>query len=385
MRYLLVFGLALAGRTALAQAKATDFTIHQDYVSTRALGMGNAFTAVADDYNAIFYNPAMLAWRQRAELRMFVRAAATPQTLKLYGEINDAGKAADPTQAYSDLITKHYGETFYLRAPTLGAAYVRPNWGIAFIPADLSLDAAVHRQIGPSLNVNSYLDSTLAYAYSRKVNWFGKGHLTSWGATVKTIHRFNVNEALLAADLAQNQTIWDTQMATSGLTFDLDAAFAWRPPIPTGTFGFVRYLRPTFSVVGRNLVDEGYPVNLHILKNGGAGQPPKLQRRMDVGTKLELPRFWVFEPKFALDVRDIGHDMFTMRKGFHVGTEMYWRMYNWWKGYWSAGLNQGYWTLGFGGRFSIFQLELASYGEEMGTIARPKENRRYVAELSLAF
>jgi hypothetical protein len=217
------------------------------------------------------------------------------------------------------------------------------------------------------------------------MNWFGRGHQTSWGATAKAVHRFNVSEALLAADLAQNQSVWDTTLSSEGLTVDADLAFAWRPPVPEGFFHFLDYARPSFSVVGRNLADYGFPTSFHILKNSGEREPPRMQRRLDLGSKFELPRFWVFDPKFALDVRDIGHQNFTMRKGLHVGAEMFWKMRNWWKGYWSVGLNQGYWTAGFGGRLTIFQLELASYGEEVGTIRRPQESRRYVAELSLSF
>ncbi|MCB0343255.1 MAG: hypothetical protein KDD59_13500, partial [Bdellovibrionales bacterium] len=51
-------------------ADVLDFSIHQEYTSTRALGMGNAFSAVAEDYNALFYNPAALARRKDGNLHM---------------------------------------------------------------------------------------------------------------------------------------------------------------------------------------------------------------------------------------------------------------------------------------------------------------------------
>ena len=382
----LAFALAVCPvvQFAYAEGPAADYTIHQDYVSTRALGMGNAFTAVVDDMSAMFYNPALLAWRTRGELKMFVRGGTTPASLKLFDEINEADKATDPELAYSDLIKKHYGEHFYYRVPTLGAAYVRPNWGLAFIPADLSLDASVHRNLGPSLNVTSFLDSTLAYTYARKMNWFGRAHQTSWGVTLKSIHRFHISEALLATDLAQNASVWDTSLATEGLTIDADASLAWRPPLSDGFFNFLKYARPSFALVGRNLGDYGYPVNFHLLSKQSE-TPPRLGRRMDFGTKWEFPKVWVFESHAAVDVRDIGHPNFTMRKGLHAGFEAYWRMYNWWRGHWSVGANQGYLTAGFGARLAWFQLDLATYGEEVGTINAPKQSRRYMAELALDF
>jgi hypothetical protein len=92
--------------------------------------MGNAFAAVADDHSAIFYNPAALAFRKDGQLRMFIRAGATPESIKLFDEIDKAGKTddADKTQAYTDLITSHYGDHFYYRVPTIGAVWARPGW-----------------------------------------------------------------------------------------------------------------------------------------------------------------------------------------------------------------------------------------------------------------
>jgi hypothetical protein len=377
-----LFFMLLSTGAHAQTVKSLDFTIHQEYTSTRALGMGNAFAAVADDHSAIFYNPAALAFRKDGQLRMFIRAGATPESIKLFDEIDKAGKTddADKTQAYTDLITSHYGDHFYYRVPTIGAVWARPGWGIAFIPADLSLDASVHRQVGPMLNVNTYVDTTLAFAYAHKLKWFDKRHQMSWGATVKSIHRFHVGEAISAGQLAQGQDAFDTSHANEGMTVDLDLALFWKPPAD----GFMRHLAPSFALVGRNLIDYGFKQNFHFI-DPNSGEPPKLQRRFDVGSKWELPKFWVFDPHIAIDIRDIGHENWTPRKGVHAGAELYWKMFNWWKGHWSVGMNQMYWTAGFGAKLAFFQLDLCSFGEEVGTDSAPKESRRYMVEMALDF
>jgi hypothetical protein len=369
-----------------APVKSLDFTIHEEYTSTRALGMGNAFTAVADDHSALFYNPANLAYRENGQLRMFLRGGTTPDTIDLFNEIKKTKKQVsgmtdeEKTEKYVDLITSHYGDNYYFRAPTLGLAWVRPGWGFAFIPADLSLDMGVHRQIGPMLNINMYLDSTLAFGYGHKLNWFGKGHEQTWGMTVKAVHRVYVGQALSAAQMVDNSDVFSTKDANEGMTGDIDLGSSWRLPAT----GFLKYMRPTFAIVGRNLVDYGFKSNFHMIDKE-SGEPPKLGRRLDLGMKWDLPKFWVLDPHMAFDMRNIGHENFTWRKGAHAGFELYWKMYNWWKGYWSGGFNQGYWTAGFGARLAWFQVDIASFGEEVGTSSHPKEDRRYLLEMSLDF
>lgn len=363
-------------------AKALDFTIHQEYTSTRALGMGNAFTAVADDHSALFYNPAGLARRDDGQLRMLLRAGIDDKYLPLVDEIKKNSKLEtdqEKQDAMAELLQKNYGEHYYFRIPTLGSIWVRPGWGIAFIPADLSVDIAIHQQLGPTLNVNGYLDSTLAYGYAKDYKWFGKSNRFSLGATVKAIHRVNISQAIFAAELAANSDIFDTKNANEGLTVDADVGTLFTPRV--GKNGF---FKPTYAIVVRNLLDYGFTTNFHTVDKE-SGEPPKLQRRIDLGSKFQLPHFWVFDPHFSLDMRDILHTNWTPKKGFHAGAEMYWKMYNWWKGHWAVGINQGYWTAGLGMRLAVFQLDIASFGEEVGTTDLPKESRRYMAEMSLDF
>ena len=61
---------------SLAKAAIKDFRIYQQYQSTRALGMGNAFTAVSDDYACLFYNPAGLARLEEGQLNLSIGASA---------------------------------------------------------------------------------------------------------------------------------------------------------------------------------------------------------------------------------------------------------------------------------------------------------------------
>jgi hypothetical protein len=363
------------------QAKAPDYSIHQDYTSTRALGMGNAFIAVADDFNALFYNPAALALRKNSQFHGFVRAGIDGEYPDFIDKVENADKAPDPTQATADVIAEYYGKHLYSRVPTVGGVWVRPRWGIGFIPADLSIDLAMNQLLGPSVAVNAYLDTTLAYGYGRFVNWGKLKNQLAVGGTIKAIHRAYFSDVVNAGTLAVDSEVFDPKKAAEGMTVDMDIGFMY---VPTIKNAFVKkYMKPTFAAVIRNAVDYGFPMQFRVFNKNNPPEPAKLQRRFDLGTKLELCKFWVFDPKLAIDIRDMGHDNWTFKKGAHAGMEFYWTMYNWWKGHWSAGLNQGYWTAGFGARLGVFQLDLASWGEEVGTRDLPLESRRYIAEIAI--
>lgn len=357
-------------------AQAPDFTIHQEYTSTRALGMGNAFIATVDDHSALFYNPAALARRKDSQLRLFVRGGLDKDVLDFYDDIDGA---KDDQNKMDQVLKEHYGEHMYFRVPTIGAMYVGEKWGIAFIPMDFSVDLALNQSVGPSVFANAYMDSTLAFG--RGQNWrvpFLKNKL-QFGWTGKFIHRMHYSDVVQSARLAIGEDLVDFDKSTEGYTVDGDIGFLYDIKRKSSS-----WFQPTIAFVVHNVFDYGFPWNFKI-KNEDPGEPPKLQRRFDIGTKFDLPDFWVFDPHFEIDMRDIGHRNWSYLKGLHIGTELYWKMFNWWKGHWSLGLNQGYYTAGFGARLGIFQLDIATWGEEVGTSKARTESRRYIAEMSLDF
>lgn len=382
-----IVALMLWSLPALAQIESTDYSIHQQFISVRAVGMGNAFAAVADDTSAFYYNPAALAFRKDHELKLSIGAGLDTKVLDLNSQINDAKGQPDTTSqttAALNALQSDMGNYYSIRAPTVGAFYVWPKWQVTFIPADLSVDLSVHQCAGPCLNVNGYLDSTLAATRGQEVHW-AKGHKIAWGTTVKAVHRVYAGEELFAADLVNGGEIFKASQAHEGVTFDVDFGTLWTPRVPAhGFFRFLNYMKPTFAFVGHNLIDYGFKTNMKLI-NGVSGEPPPLGRRFDLGTKWELPKLWVFKNRIAVDERDMGDDNWTLRKGFHAGYEAYWTMYHWWQGHWSIGFNQGYLCGGVGAKFAWFQFDFATYAEEVGTPSVPIQSRRWMGELALDF
>ena len=89
--------------------------IHNFYQSPRAMGMGNAYSALSDDYAAIFYNPSMLSFRKTSEFQVnIISGALGSKTMGLSNEIKDAsdkgGTDNDKAIAVSDVLENYYGK-----------------------------------------------------------------------------------------------------------------------------------------------------------------------------------------------------------------------------------------------------------------------------------
>lgn len=350
--------------------------IRNQFQDTRALGMGHAFVAVANDNTAIFYNPAGLSQLKEGESNWFIKADASPGILDFYSDLDKAQDAPDEVQAISDVIQNNYGKHYSFRAPSLGWLWARPNWGVAFIPADLSVDMGINRTVGPSVGLTAIQDTTLAFSYNWKINrWHDKGSFNI-GVTTKMIYRLNVDEIVDVASIALNDQVFDESQGKEGLTLDADIGFLWKGPW--------QHYNPSAGFVIRNVGDYGY-LNSFNLIGDRSGKPERLNRVIDFGYAMDLPSWWVWSSKLAFDVRNILHPNWNIQKGLHLGVEFLWEVTSWFRGGWRAGLNQGYWTAGFTGEFGIFRLDLASYGEEVGIEDIKKENRRFMTTMSLDF
>lgn len=357
-----------------------DFRIHQHYQSVRALGMGNAFTAVADDYATLFYNPAGLARLEEGQINMSLGAYMDRDLPGFYNDIQDASQSgSDDYQTYVDLLNKNFGKAYSVRASMLQAVWVRPKWGIAVLPVDFNLDFSIRQLAGAALNVVGIQDTTLAYGRGWDLKWLGPKHRLSMGVTGKAIYRAYYNRALLASDLAVDSDVIRSEDAREGLTVDADLGFLWTPRRSADS-----WFRPSVGLVVRNVADYGFKSNFHLVDKN-SGEPPKIGRRFDLGTKVDLPDWWLWRTRIAADLRDMGSEDFTFKKGSHIGAEFLWKVRSWWQGGWRVGLNQGYFTAGFTGTFAIFTLDLVTYGDDVGTSSAPKQVRAYGLRASLDF
>ncbi|MFN7729998.1 MAG: hypothetical protein ACK5P7_12640 [Bdellovibrio sp.] len=390
------FALALALLSLSSVSLATDglFTsIHHQYQSPRALGMGDAFVAVANDYSALFYNPAGLARIEEGQINLSIDAAVSQDFLSFQKDIQDAsavqGSDADKAQAYIELLQKNYGKNFSLRTGLFEAIWVRPGWGLGFIPVDLTLDMSVHNQAAPSISARTYIDSTFAYGFAGDVKDESIAGRLSWGVTTKFVNRGYFSKDVNALDLVADSNIVRKEDLREGYTVDADLGLLWTPYISgDGFWSLFQLARPTFGAVLRNAAETGFGQSLKLINKDpnptvATDPPEKLHRVLDLGTRWEYPSFWIFGGRGVMDVRDIGHPSFSARKGLHAGFEFDWAVTTWWRGQYRVGLNQGYFTAGLSALFTMLRLDAVTYGEDVGSFNFPKENRVYLVKANI--
>lgn len=167
---------------AANENESVNFGIHHQYVAPRALGMGDAFVAVANDYSAMFYNPAGLAFREDGELNLSLDLSFTSSFFSFVKDIENASKngttESEKQTNIANAITSQYGKSFGLRVTPASGVFVRPGWGVAVIPADLSLVLSPNNPV--IVNATAYVDTTVAVSYAEPIKFsssLGQAHL----------------------------------------------------------------------------------------------------------------------------------------------------------------------------------------------------------------
>jgi hypothetical protein len=375
---LCIFGL-VSFVSVSAIADQSEY-LHQPYISARVQGMGGAFVGLADDYNALFFNPAGLARLESGEINLDLQIGGTPTILNLSSDIGSAG--SDP-QKLQTALANYYGSHFSATTG-LGGTWVRPHWGVSLLPVNLTVEADIHGVGGATAGVQAYQDTLLQFGYAWNIT---EDRRFSFGIAPKAVYRAYFEKALSILDFSSSTQLFRPQDAEEGITVDADAGFLYTVDVPSGGFfKFLQYAKPQFGFAVRNIADEGFLQNYHLYgAQTSRNVDSKLERRFDVGSKWELPEFWVFKPRFLLDFRDMGTRYANFKKTSHVGGELLWKAFGWLKGGYRLGLSEGYVTAGVSAQLWIFLLDVATYSDDIGTSSAPKESRNYMVRLNADF
>jgi hypothetical protein len=334
------------------------------YTGVRALGMGGAFTAVANDENALFYNPAGISKIKTFELGLLNPVIEVSKgSLDLYSDAADSDLS--DTGEITDLLRDYVGETQHLRfslTPHMGLNFGGNAAALISGLGSATLDAEIRNPVYPEVHTDVIVDYGL-------VGGIGVNILPIPGLRVgvagKMITRSSLSEVYTAADLASDtfeDDFEDDMEDGAGISADIGVIYTIQNnPFFDFDIGLVAQNVPSMDMEDAEDIDTQYNLGFAIGKEilgfsfigafdwmdftNNIGDDDDLGKRLHAGLEVQLP--------ILLAAR--------------------------------VGVNQGYFTAGATVDFWVLKLDVATYGEEVGVGAGQKEDRRYVAQLTLGW
>ena len=333
--------------------------------SIRARGMGNAFTAAANDEMLLFYNPAALrsVYYNMYEVVGF-NITTNENTINL-------GKSSSSFSTIGSLA----GKKIYNEANLGLLSHVNSRFGWSFFSNGL-LDIQVRNPIIPYLETKAYVQTGLAGGMA----WSFLDYQLDLGLGVKLVQRSGIDTKLHIFDEAIIEFTEDTKTTKLQKKFVSKAAFA---PDAGVIYHFDSYhnMEPKIAFSLQNIGGLDFE---------GAGKVPMT---MNIGVSTES-EFNGFDMILAADYRDLADSQGMISKGnimternIKIGVEFGWqKLFN---GHHlisiRAGRNGPYNSVGWSLNLFGFKVDFAKYSEEIGGYAGELEDKRTSLQVSLIF
>lgn len=330
----------------------------------RPLGMGGAFTAVADDHNSIFYNTAGLAQADGFGIGILnPYVSVSENSIDLMNDFNDAD--TDNTEEVNNLMKDYVGETNNIKVATdIYTGFKVKNVGImvsAIGQADTTI--TIHNPVWPEAHIKAVVDYGAIIGAGVDVPMV-KG--LKLGASIKAITRESLDEVYTALDIADDDTdfadrIEDDMQSGSGVCLDIGALYSVKG---------IPFTDLNLAFTGQNIPEMDF------------GDAVANKSQYNIGAALQQ-KFGILQLTEAIDYMDITDNLVgddAIEKKLHFGVEAKIPVLSV-----RAGLNQGYYTVGASVDLKIIRFDVVSYGEEIGVYAGQKEDRRLAAQVSMGW
>lgn len=372
----------------------------------RPLGMGGAFTAVADDHNVFNYNPAGMVQRTGAQITILeIAPGVSKDTMDAYDFISDnendltnwddltPARQQELTNKIANDITKLDPRVYiaadiasYVSGPNFLGSSAHVGFGsFGVVDSRFKLDPGV---LVPNISYEINNDIVIPIAIAKR--WdapFVPGRI-GVGVTGKYIRRFQVKEDRLS--VLQLEDI-ETPPITDGHGIGADLGFLYQP---TDRFNV--------GLMVQDFLGTKMSFDLTPAEKGYEAQPARdsvIRPRTNVGVAVTPQSLlWILPTHdrwvFAADIRDIlnkdDHLFFEdgLRKPFgenlythvHLGAEFrYWFMR------FRGGAYQGYPSFGLGVDIPVLKIDYAFYSRELGRIAGDRREENHIVSLALRF
>lgn len=364
--WVLSFGTTLlAGQSMASELKWTHYGL-------RPLAMGNAYVAVADDYNALFYNPAGLArldsWSMEIFNPRFGVSATTLQTINDFTKLASSNSSGvDATLSVFETMT---GKPQWIN---LGATphLIFPGFGLG-IGLDIGGSMVIHRST-ISADFDAGANAIIPIAFAKN---FLEDRL-SIGASIKGVYKQGVEREFSLADInafskseksSSGNQLKDYFVGGTGFGVDMGLLFT---PVKIG--------EPTFGLSVTDI--GGTPFKASSMGDLKFGAPKPREPSVNTGISFKPIKTGSYYVLTSMDVHAVNQPIHFSKK-VNFGAE--WGLSKVLKV--QAGLHQGSLSGGFQMDLWLLVLRFVTYTEELGSVAgesKATSDRRYMAQFKL--
>lgn len=343
-------------------AHAQDSEIRPNFLGSRALGMGGAQIAVVNDETALLANPAALG-----KLRDFYGTILDPE-IDLGKNVNEMNKPSTISNPFDLEQVRNAAngtrDTYYHARGQVFPSMVMKNFGIGFFGRRV-LDA---RMDTAGTALKTFYQDDVAIHLGFNIRLFD-GRL-KLGLMGKGISRIEINKTLNPLN-----SMGLDQNASEGFGVGSDAGLIFAVPI---------VWIPTFSVVARDIGGTAFTAGSGLRMKSTTGEPPApMAQDFDVAVAVFPIHGNKSRSSFTLEYDKISAAASAQDKSryYHAGYE-----FNYADAFFvRAGMNQRYWTAGVEFASEHTQIQLTSYGADVGPDGTPEEDRRYVLKFAIRF
>lgn len=356
------------------------------YKSTRAMGMGGAYTAVGGRADSLFYNPAGLinipknkGW----EINLInVSAEYSKNAQQFVKDLKDASDATDTNgdgtandeqlQAINNVLANYRGDNLHLRVAdftSIGKSYDQWAFGVGGIGSG-RLDAIAHQGFGSEgfleFNADAFYGGVGGVSIGLTPNLFA-------GISVKYLHRETLIHNFTARELIDNQDhlsdYIQKDLRKSGNGVGADAGLIWKfsPDSP---------LKPSVGVSVMNIGD---------MKFGDAGSIPQtVNLGIAINPSLSMFRSLTVGADYVDVLNNYKQDK-DMAKRLRYGAEL--QLFDIWPAELAlrAGMYENSPTFGFDLRVLFITASYAMYTEEVGAYAGQDKDKRQLITLNIGW
>jgi hypothetical protein len=346
----------------LVQSAFADY-VRPGYEGIRPTGMGNAFIALADDANALFYNPAALARIKGVHVNLlnFTQGVDSTDTLSRFGNAIFDGK-------YNNLIRQ---DTEFLRFDFMPTVVV-PNFGVSIFNqgqgffdmrnvTTSGIEVAAHNDVGILAGFAIPFGDYFSIGFSAK--GFQRTGVDASMTPDEIIAAAGINIDSFLTNIYDNLK----EFAGTGWAVGLNAGALVRIPTLDRNAKFT--LAATVDDIGDTSftkLSDSAPRSVRHSYNLGAAYSKEIGKNLRVNLTTDLRHIF---------------DSIPFMKQFHFGAELRHKI-------WAirTGLYQGYPTGGFSIEFPPHtRLHFSTYSVEIGSKLWERQHRWYLLQLVVGF